>query len=141
MYEAKTKPTTVSLAAYLKGIADETRRKDCRTLATMMTRVTGCKAVMWGPGIVGFDRYHYKYPSGHEGESCQAGFSSRKGDISVYLSPEFAGTKGKALLAKLGRHKMGKSCLYIRKLEDVDIAVLEQMVAGSVADTRRRYPG
>lgn len=139
MYEAKTKPTKITAAAYIKGIEDETRRKDCRTLVTIMSRVTGCKPVMWGPSIVGFDKYHYKYDSGHEGECCITGFASRKGDISVYLVP--GSGQAKALLAKLGRHKMAKACLYIRRLEDVDLAVLEQLITIGVAEVKRKYPG
>jgi len=92
---------------------------------------------MWGTSIVGFDSYHYTYASGHSGDSCVAGFSSRKGDISVYLTAGFPGHED--LLAKLGRHKMGKACLSIRRLSDVDMEILEKLVAGSVAETRRRY--
>jgi hypothetical protein len=85
MYEAKTKPTDLSVAEYLEAIDDASRRQDCKELASLMRRVTGCEPKMWGSSIVGFDSYHYKYASGHEGDSCVVGFSSRKGDISVYL--------------------------------------------------------
>ncbi len=104
----------------------------------MMTRVTREKPVMWGPSIVGFGKIHYKYDSGHEGDMCVAGFSSRKDAIVIYLSPELLG-KSK-LMARLGKHKHGKSCLYIKKLADVDTKVLEQLVKDSVADVKRRYP-
>jgi hypothetical protein len=140
VYEAKTKPTGASVSAYLAAIADDERRKDCKALVALMKRVTGCPAAMWGPSIVGFDTYHYKYASGHEGDACVVGFSSRKGDISVYVMPGSDDAEAKKLLAKLGRHKMAKACLYIRRLADVDLAVLEQIVARSVAATRRRYP-
>jgi hypothetical protein len=93
---------------------------------------------MWGPSIVGFGSYHYRYESGREGDSCLAGFSSRKGDISLYLAGGFPGRD--ALLAKLGKHKMGKGCLYVRRLSDVDLKVLEQLVIESIAEMKRRYP-
>jgi hypothetical protein len=140
MYEAKTKPTALSVDRYLADIADDARRQDCEALVAMMQRVTGCPPVMWGTSIVGFDRYHYRYASGHEGDACVVGFSSRKGDISVYLmAGDDDGERG-ALLARLGRHKMGKACLYLRRLADVDQAVLEALVTRSVAETRARYP-
>jgi len=85
-YEAKTQPTTQSVAAYLDAIDDEARRRDCKALAALMKRVTGCAPTMWGTSIVGFDRYHYRYSSGHEGDSCVVGFSARKGPISVYMA-------------------------------------------------------
>jgi len=93
---------------------------------------------MWGPSIVGFGKYHYKYDSGHEGDMCIVGFSSRKTDLTIYLFPVFP--EREALLKKLGKHKTGKSCLYIRKLEDVDTRVLEKLVVASIAEVRRRYP-
>ena len=138
MAEAKTKPTPGSVKAFLDAIEDDQRRKDCKTLVAMMTRVTGCPAKMWGPSIVGFGTYHYKYASGHEGDSCLVGFASRASAISVYLYP---GDKGAAALFKaLGPHKFGKACLYLKRLADVQLSVLEQLVALSVADTTRRYP-
>ena len=140
MYEAKTKPTALSVARYFADIADDARRQDCEALVAMMQRVTGCPPVMWGTSIVGFDRYHYRYASGHEGDACVVGFSSRKGDISVYLMAGDDDGERSALLARLGRHKMGKACLYLRRLADVDQAVLEALVTRSVAETRARYP-
>ncbi len=91
-----------------------------------------------GPDIVGFGKYHYKYDSGHEGDMCIAAFASRKSDLTIYLFPLFP--ERETLLKKLGKHKMGKACLYIRKLEDVDARVLEKVIAGSIAEVRRRYP-
>ena len=114
MAEAKTKPTKVSVRSYLNAIEDPARRADCETISALMERVTGCPPVMWGTSIVGFDQYHYKYESGHEGDSCVVGFSSRKGDISVYIMAGYEETATKALLAKLGKHKIGKACLYIK---------------------------
>jgi len=93
---------------------------------------------MWGTSIVGFGSYHYRYASGHEGDSCLAGFSSRKGDISIYVTAGFEGQE--PLLANLGKHKAGKVCLYVKRLADVDLELLESLVEGSVAEMRRRYP-
>lgn len=138
MAENKTKPTDLSVEAYLSAIDDDGRRSDCRAIAALMTRVTGQAPQMWGTSIVGFDSYHYKYASGREGDACATGFSSRKGDISVYLSA--GGAQQEELLALLGRHKMGKACLYIRTLADIDLAILERLVAGSFAEIKRLYP-
>lgn len=138
MADNKTRANGASVRAYLDAIPDAGRRADCEALSALMERVTGAPPVMWGDSIVGFDSYHYTYDSGREGDACLVGFSSRKGDISLYLScgaPEL-----EALLARLGRHKMGKACLYLRRLEDVDQQVLEQLVAESAAATRARYP-
>jgi hypothetical protein len=140
MYEVKTKATELSVAAYLNDIEDETRRKDCEELATLMERVTGCKPKMWGTSIVGFDSYHYKYASGHEGDACVVGFASRKGEISVYLIGGYESADVKELLSQLGKHKTGKGCLYIKRLSDVKLPILEQLVIRSVAETKRLYP-
>ena len=140
MYEAKTKATTQRIIDYIEKIEDETRRNDCQVLLSMMERVSGCKAVMWGTDIVGFCKYHYKYASGHEGDSGYIGFSSRKGDISVYLTSGFESPEAKGFLAQLGKHKIGKVCLYIRRLSDVNVTILEQLVAYAVADCRIKYP-
>lgn len=139
MYEAKTKETKTSFASYLATIDDPERRRDCKALAAIMKKVTGCAPKVWGTSIVGFDRYHYKYPSGHEGDSCIAGFASRKDALTLYLAPGFETTQ-KALLGKLGRHKTGKGCLYVKRLADVDLDVIEQLVTRSVTETRKRYP-
>lgn len=137
MADNKTRPTDASVRAYLDAIPDAARRQDCEAIVAMMSRVTGAPPVMWGGSIVGFDSYHYKYASGREGDAPLAGFSSRKGDISIYLSCEVPPTD--ALRERLGRHKMGKACLYVRRLEDVDAHVLEQLVAEAAAATRARY--
>jgi hypothetical protein len=141
VYEAKTKRTELSVASYLEAIEDGRRREDCQALAALMERATGCTPKMWGTSIVGFDSYRYKYPSGHQGESSIVGFSSRKGDITIYLVPGFEDEATTGLLAKLGKHKIGKGCLYIKRLADVQMGVLEELIARSVAETRRRYPG
>jgi hypothetical protein len=138
MAEAKTRPTGLSVKAFLDAIEDETRRKDCRTLAALMKRVTGASPKMWGPGIVGFGSYHYEYASGHSGDSCVVGFAPRKGEISVYLMNVHEGAE--ELFAALGKHRRGKACLYVRRLADVNLPVLEQLVALAFARTRSRYP-
>ncbi len=137
-YEAKTKPTHASVTAHVAAITDPERRADCRTLIKLMRRLTGERPVLWGPSIIGFGHVQYRYPTGHSGETCAAAFASRKGDLSIYLL--VPGPTQKQLLARLGRHKMGKCCLYIRRLSDVDPAVLEQVIADSVAGVRRLYP-
>jgi hypothetical protein len=137
MAENKTKATDASVESHLAAIKNEARRGDCEALARLMTKATKQKPKMWGASIVGFGSYHYKYESGREGDSCLTGFSSRKGDISVYLVASFPGQA--ELLSKLGKHKMGKGCLYIRKLSDVDLKVLERLVVGSVAERKRHY--
>ena len=137
MAENKTQPTQASVAGHLAAIADEARRRDCEALAELMAKATGLSPVMWGPGIVGFGSYHYRYPSGREGDCCLVGFASRKGDISVYALAEFPGRD--ELLARLGKHKMGKGCLYLRRLSDVDPEVLGQLVVQSVAALKKMH--
>jgi len=137
MAENKTKANGASVRAYLDAIPDAARRQDCEAIIAMMSRVTGAPPVMWGTSIVGFDSYHYQYASGREGDAPLAGFSSRKGDISIYLSCDVPAQE--ALRERLGRHKMGKACLYLRRLSDVDQDVLEQMVAEAAAATRALY--
>jgi len=133
----KTVPTPADAQAYLSAIEDPVRRADCQALAVLMEQVTGKPPVMWGAAIVGFGSYHYRYASGREGDAPLAGFAPRKGDISIYLSCD---TEARAaLLAKLGRHKMGKGCLYVRRLADVDLAVLEELVRQSIATTQALY--
>jgi hypothetical protein len=137
MAENKTKVTEASVESYISSIQDEARRKDCEALARLMAAATKLPPKMWGTSIVGFGSYHYKYETGREGDSCLVGFSSRKGDISVYLLASFAGRA--ELLARLGKHKTGGGCLYIRRLGDVDLQILEQLVVGAVAERQRHY--
>lgn len=137
MAENKTRANDASVDAYIAAIVDDTRRADCAALTTMMSRVTGESPRMWGAGIVGFGSYHYRYDSGREGDSCLIGFSSRKGDISLYLAADVLGDDG--ALAKLGRCKAGKGCLYLRRLDDVDPLRLEQLLATAVARTRLHH--
>lgn len=136
--EAKTKATQASVREYLDAIEDEDRRKDCEVLLALMQKTTGYPPVMWGSSIVGFGSYHYRYESGHEGDACLVGFSSRKGDISVYV---MVGLEGQAaLMEKLGKHKAGKGCLYLKRTADVDLKVLANMITNAVTELQRRYP-
>lgn len=137
MAQSKTKATEASVQAHLASVESESVRSDCLTLARLMTQWTKEPPKMWGPSIVGFGAYHYKYESGREGDSCVTGFAARKNEIAIYLVAEGAGQT--ELLAQLGRHKMGKACLYIRRLSEVDTGILERLVMNSVAEVRRRY--
>lgn len=137
MAEAKTRATDASVDDYIAAIEDEERRSDCRALVKLMRKVTGEAPKMWGSSIVGFGSYHYTYESGREGDACVTGFSSRKPDLTVYLMA--SAPDREQLLARLGTHKTGKACLYIRRLSDVQPKVLEALVAGSVAAVRRRH--
>ena len=139
-YETKTKPTTVSAASYIAAIENDERRKDCKAIAALMKRVTGKAPKMWGPSIVGFDQYHYRYATGHEGDMCIVGFADRKAEIALYLIGANGYEEVRKLLPKLGKYRTGKSCLYVKRLSDIDMEVLEAMVAASVAETRRRHP-
>ena len=137
-YELKTKPTRTSAADYIAAIADPQRRQDCQALVRLMSDITGLRPVMWGPSIVGFDSYHYKYASGHEGDMCVLGFASRGAELVVYLLPGLEGAA--ALLARLGRHRASKACVYFKRLADIDLGVLEDLLRLSAAEARRRYP-
>jgi hypothetical protein len=137
MTEQKTRLTDESVAEFLNGIADESRRTDCDAIVDIMERVTGTKARIWGTGLVGFGNYHYKYASGHEGDCFLAGFASRKSAITLYIT---AGVERfPKVLAKLGKHKAGKGCLYIKKLDDVNLSVLEDLLKQSVDHTKATY--
>lgn len=139
MAAPKTKPTNVSPERHLAATAgNEEQLKDAQTLVALMRRVTQQEPRMWGPSIVGFGSYHYKYASGHEGDSALAAFAVRGNELVVYTEAEFEGRAG--LLTKLGKHRTGKVCVYIRRLSDVDLKVLETLVVRSVAETKRRYP-
>lgn len=137
MAELKTQETTASVAAFLNAIDDGQKRADCKTIAKMMRAATGKPPKMWGTAIVGFDKYEYLYDSGRDGSWPITGFSPRAKNISVYIMPGFA--KYKALLKKLGKHKTGKSCLYIAKLADVDEEILRALITASVKDMRQKY--
>lgn len=130
-YQAKTAPHNGDVETFIAGLADATQRADCRSLLETFTRLAGEKATMWGPSMIGFGMFHYRYASGHEGEIFRIGFSPRKGKISLYLWPslDFA----EPMLARLGKHSRGKGCLYVRRLADIDMAVLEEMVIACLA--------
>ena len=137
MAENKTKPTDASIEEYILSRASEQQRGDCHELVALLEKVTEHPPKMWGTSIVGYGSYRYTYESGRTGEAPLAGFAIRGRQLVVYLFAE--GSRQKFLLSKLGKHKMGKSCLYFKRLGDLDRSVLEQLVAGSVADVRRRY--
>lgn len=138
MAEIKTKPTQVTAAAFIDAVENPARREDARTVCAMMERVTGEPPRMWGPSIIGFGSYHYKYDSGHEGTMCRLGFSPRKAQLVLYILTEDP-AQGEQL-ARLGKHKTGKSCLYINKLADVDMSVLEEMTRGALDYMNAKYP-
>ncbi len=130
MAETKTKPTKESVSGFLNKVSDKTRREDCLKVLELMKDVTGEEPKMWGSSIVGFGRYHYKYESGREGDYMITGFSPRKGDLTLYIMNGFEPVSD--LMTRLGKHKTGKSCLYIKKLADVDLGVLRKIVEKSV---------
>jgi hypothetical protein len=129
MAENKTTVNDNDVYAFLENIESEDRRKDALSLVEIFRQATAEQPKMWGTGIIGFGRYHYKYESGREGDFFIAGFSPRKSDFSIYLPGSNAA--GSGLLARLGKYKTGKSCIYIRKLEDIQIAVLKQIIIES----------
>ena len=137
MAENKTKPTDASVEEYLAARANEQQLADCRELMALLKKLTRKPAKMWGPSIVGFGSYQYTYASGHSGEAPLAGFAVRGRDLVVYLSCE--GVTQKALFSRLGKHKMSKSCLYFKRLSDLDLSVLEQLIAASIAGIKHRY--
>lgn len=130
MAENKTKPTEVPVERFLEQVTPDVRREDGRVLCALMQRISGEPPRMWGPTIVGFGTHHYRYESGREGEICRMGFSPRGGALTLYL-PGFDGRD--ELLSRMGKHKTGKACLYVNKLADVDMAVLEELIARSRA--------
>jgi hypothetical protein len=141
MAEAKTKPTTASVADFIAAQADAVRRSDCEQLLKIMAAASGEPAVMWGSSIIGFGSYAYRYASGKSGDWPLIAFSPRKGELALYIQPGLEHYAG--MLARLGKHKAGASCLSIKKLADVDIKVLEELIASSVAQMahRRTSPG
>ena len=138
MSALKTKPTKVSVERHIAALANEEQRTDAQRLVALMRKVTKQEPKMWGPTIVGFGSYHYKYASGHEGDSALTGFAARGRELVVYIAESFEGRDD--LLAKLGEHRTGKVCVYIRRLANIDLKVLEKLVALSIADTKTRYP-
>jgi hypothetical protein len=137
MAENQTRPTASSVVAFIDGLSDETRRADAKALVRLMRSATGEKPLMWGPSIIGFGSCHYVYDSGREGDMPLAGFSPRKAATVLYIGSAFDGAD--LLLAQLGKHTTGKGCLYIKKLADVDLKVLETLVVQSVEARRARH--
>ena len=135
MSDMKTRPSEQSVERFLEQIADERQREDSRAIGAMMAEVTGAEPRMWGESIVGFGSYHYRYASGREGDWMLTGFSPRKQSLTVYLSSGLE-QQGE-LLGRLGKHKIGKACLYIKRLSDVDQAVLRELVRRSVDELAR----
>jgi hypothetical protein len=134
MAEPKTKPTDASVEDFIASIEDTEKQKDARALLRLMQRVTGQKPKMWGTSMVGFGKYHYRYASGREGDSFIAGFSPRAQNLTLYLMAGFAKLKTK--LGKLGKHSTGASCLYVRRLADVDLDVLASILEQAVKEAK-----
>lgn len=138
MTELKTKQNNTSVNIFISKVENEQQRKDCKKLLNIFKEVTNEKPRMWGNSIVGFGKYHYKSErSSQEGDWMLTGFSPRKNNISIYIMPGFE--KYKELLAKIGKHKHSVSCLYIKKLEDIDVTILKKLIKMSVAEMKERY--
>ncbi|HET9428166.1 MAG TPA: DUF1801 domain-containing protein [Allosphingosinicella sp.] len=138
MAENKTKPTEVPVDEFLDAVADPQRREDGRRLCAMMERISGYPAKMWGPSIVGFGLYRYRYDSGHGGEMCRLGFSPRDRELVLYLAVGYE--RHQPLMDRLGKHRTGKACVYIKRLADVDEQVLEELIRESLDYMRQAYP-
>lgn len=137
MAQNKTQPTDQSVKTFIDSLDDQQKKADSYSLLNLMKEVTGCEPKMWGPSIIGFDQYHYKYESGREGDFLKVGFSPRKRELSIYLMCSF--DKNEELMKKLGKHRTGKSCLYVKKLEDIDMDVLRMLVKESVKYVDEKY--
>lgn len=137
MADVKTKPSKASVKKFLDGVENERRREDCRAVVRMMEEITGEKPTMWGDSIVGFGSYHYKYASGREGDWMLVGVAPRKQSLTLYIMPGF--DRYQELMDKLGKYGTGSSCLYIKKLDDVDTDVLGDLVRESVTYMRTKY--
>jgi len=138
MAEQKTRPTAVSVEEFIAAVEDPKRREDARALVALIEAETGETATMWGSSIIGFGRYHYRYDSGHEGDACLVGFSPRKANLVLYMAADAPARAD--MLARLGKHKSGKGCIYLNRLSDVDEGVLREMARVSVATLKARYP-
>lgn len=138
MNQNKTRPTGAAVAGFLAGVAHPVRRADALHLDAIFREVTGWEPGMWGPSIVGYGSCRYRYESGREGEMCATGFSPRKANLVIYIMPGYADFS--AILARLGKHKLGKSCLYINTLADIDEATLKRLIRAGLDDLARRHP-
>ena len=137
MADLKTKPNNASVGAFLKAVDDETKLKDCHRIIEIMQQITGHPPKMWGSGIIGFGSYHYVYESGREGDWPLTGFSPGKQNISLYIMSGFGDYEKQ--LANLGKHKTGKACLYVKKLEDINTSILKEMIEESVQKISKKY--
>jgi hypothetical protein len=137
MVENKTKPTQVSVADFIAGVEPAEKRAEAEAIDRMFRKVTGFEPRLWGPSMIGYGRYDYVYASGHGGSSFATGFSPRKAEHSIYILPGYADFGDH--LARLGKHRIGKSCLYIKRLSDVDMAVLEDLIRAGLADLGTRW--
>ncbi|TAG79470.1 MAG: DUF1801 domain-containing protein [Burkholderiales bacterium] len=138
MAENKTKATAADVSAHIAALENEQQRADCTELVALFRKVTKHAPTMWGTSIIGFGSCHYKYESGREGDMCATGFAARKNELVVYLVASSANQD--ELLGRLGKHKRGKSCLYFKKLADIDINVLEALIRESLVALKARYP-
>ncbi|PLS17376.1 hypothetical protein CVD28_12490 [Bacillus sp. M6-12] len=138
MYKQKTKETDRSVIEFIEAVENPKKREDAYKLLDIFTETTGYEAKMWGPSIIGFGSYHYKYDSGHEGDAPLVGFSPRKAKHSLYFAP--GETKREELLNQFGKHTTGKACVYINKVSDIDLDVLKKLIRESVVFLREKYP-
>jgi hypothetical protein len=138
MAEAKTKPTATSVDDFIDAVDNPGRRNDARTLRALMQRLSGEPATMWGPSIVGFGSYTYRYDSGRTGSMCRIGFSPRKAELVLYLIDGFEGRSD--VLSRLGKYRIGKSCLYLKSLDGIDMTAVETLIRDSLAAMDQRYP-
>ncbi|WP_332659962.1 DUF1801 domain-containing protein [Brevundimonas sp.] len=137
-YEARTKPTDISVADFIAAVENPQRRADAETLCALFEEISGEPATMWGPSIIGFGKYHYRYASGHEGDAPRLGFSPRKAQTVLYV---MSGAEGQAdMIARLGKVKSSVACLYVNRLDQIDLGVLREMAEASLAHMRRLYP-
>ncbi len=138
MAENKTKATALDVSAHIAALENEQQQADCTELVSLFRKATKHTPAMWGASIIGFGSYHYKYESGREGDMCATGFAARKNDLVVYLVA--SGANQNELLSRLGKHKLGKSCLYFKKLADIDTKVLEALIRDSLVALKAQYP-
>lgn len=138
MVDNKTEVTEVAIAEFLAQVEPERRRADAQRLDEIFREVSGFEPRMWGPSILGYGRYHYKYESGREGDFLATGFAPRKANLVIYIMPGY--TDFSAILARLGKHKIGKSCLYINKMDDIDLGALKELIAAGIEDLGRHWP-
>lgn len=138
MYEQKTKGTNLSVIEFIEAVESPKKREDAYKLLDIFTETTGHEAKMWGPSIIGFGSYHYKYPTGHEGDAPLVGFSPRKAKISLYFAT--GDTRREELLQEFGKHTSGKACVYINKVDDIDVDVLKELITQSISFLQDLYP-